>query len=152
MDPDHINVKILKFDKISSLDFSEFYVMTGIQKKVKRVFFIIFFFATTLLYSLTKKDKICLYFKHSSRESSQVNTARSHSSNEDEYIIEKQKMDLQESTNPYKSVHRESGTNTSSKKTTLDDLFNSLKELEEEPIFSKSKKHGAFNAGNRSFN
>ena len=61
-------------------------------------------------------------------------------------------MDLQESTNPYKSVHRESGTNTSSKKTTLDDLFNLLKELEEEPIFSKSKKHGDFNAGNRSFN
>ena len=43
LDPDPKNVKIVKFDKISSLDFSEFYVMTGIQKKVKRVFFIFFF-------------------------------------------------------------------------------------------------------------
>ena len=67
-------------------------------------------------------------------------------------MIEKQKIDLKESTNSYKSFHRESGTNTSSKKTTLDDLFNSLKELEEEPIFSKSKQHGGFNAGNSSFN
>ena len=97
-------------------------------------------------------NKICLYFKHSSRESSQVNTARSNSSIEDEYINEKQKNNLKESTSSYKSVHRENSTNTSSKKTTLDDLFNSLKELEEDPIFSKSRQHGAFNAGNSSLN